>query len=204
MCIVFTCGEHTFRKAVEGYEGIVCRCYNCGNTSGHVIKSHPWFTFCFVVSLRDCVTRFSPASLLTYGCTLPADNTLYHPRLRGRGVPDLQLRAAPGAQTGRPGHAARRGHRRAAAATRGPAASRRWTSACRSKAQRSDEIRVRRDDLNLTANWLVMGWVDGKSERDGVSRRICLDLLKVAGPLRSVAWLLLCCVLPLPGPSACM
>ncbi|EPE03551.1 ribonuclease p complex subunit [Ophiostoma piceae UAMH 11346] len=48
MCIVFTCGEHTFRKEVEGYEGIICRCFNCGNYSGHVIKTHPWFTFCFV------------------------------------------------------------------------------------------------------------------------------------------------------------
>ncbi|KAJ9151878.1 hypothetical protein NKR23_g2643 [Pleurostoma richardsiae] len=48
MCIIFTCGEHTFRKEVEGYEGIVCRCYNCGNYSGRVIKSHPWFTFCFI------------------------------------------------------------------------------------------------------------------------------------------------------------
>jgi hypothetical protein len=50
MCIVFTCGEHTFRKEVEGYEGLVCRCYNCGNYSGSVVKSHPWFTFCFIVS----------------------------------------------------------------------------------------------------------------------------------------------------------
>ncbi|KAK2068207.1 hypothetical protein P8C59_002863 [Phyllachora maydis] len=48
MCLIFTCGEHTFRKQVEGYENVVCRCYNCGNYSGHVIKNHPWFTFCFV------------------------------------------------------------------------------------------------------------------------------------------------------------
>ncbi|XXH05967.1 hypothetical protein Hte_012410 [Hypoxylon texense] len=48
MCLIFTCGEHTFRKEVEGYEGIVCQCHNCGNYSGHVIKSNPWFTFCFV------------------------------------------------------------------------------------------------------------------------------------------------------------
>lgn len=50
MCLIFTCGEHTFRKEVEGYEGIVCRCYNCGNNSGHVVKQNPWFTFCFIVS----------------------------------------------------------------------------------------------------------------------------------------------------------
>ncbi|CAK7201240.1 RNA-binding RNA processing protein rpp1 [Sporothrix eucalyptigena] len=48
MCIVFTCGEHTFRKEVEGYEGVVCRCFNCGNYSARVIKTHPWFTLCFV------------------------------------------------------------------------------------------------------------------------------------------------------------
>lgn len=51
MFFFFVCGEHTFRKPVEGYEGMVCQCYNCGNMSGHVIKSHPWFTFCWIVSL---------------------------------------------------------------------------------------------------------------------------------------------------------
>lgn len=53
MCLIFTCGEHTFRKQVEGYEGVVCQCHNCGNYSGHVIKSHPWFTFCFIVSYTN-------------------------------------------------------------------------------------------------------------------------------------------------------
>ncbi|KAH8906284.1 hypothetical protein BR93DRAFT_928881 [Coniochaeta sp. PMI_546] len=48
MCLVFTCGETTFRREVEGYEGIVCRCHNCGNFSARVVKSKPWFTFCFV------------------------------------------------------------------------------------------------------------------------------------------------------------
>ncbi|KAJ0104153.1 hypothetical protein J7T55_000504 [Diaporthe amygdali] len=48
MCLIFTCGEHTFRKEVEGYQGVVCQCHNCGNYSGHVIKTHPWFTFCFI------------------------------------------------------------------------------------------------------------------------------------------------------------
>ncbi|KAK3328909.1 hypothetical protein B0H66DRAFT_596519 [Apodospora peruviana] len=48
MCLIFTCGEHTFRKEVEGYEGVICQCYNCGNYRGHVVKSHPWFTFCFI------------------------------------------------------------------------------------------------------------------------------------------------------------
>jgi hypothetical protein len=49
MCIVFTCGEHTFRKEVEGYHGQF-QCFNCGNYAGSVIKSNPWFTFCFIVS----------------------------------------------------------------------------------------------------------------------------------------------------------
>lgn len=50
MFFFFLCGEHTFRKEVPGYEGIVCQCHHCGNMAGHVIKSHPWFTICFVVS----------------------------------------------------------------------------------------------------------------------------------------------------------
>lgn len=53
MCLIFTCGEHTFRKEVEGYEGIICRCYNCGNIRARVLKSNPWFTFCFIVSPRS-------------------------------------------------------------------------------------------------------------------------------------------------------
>ncbi|KAH7375886.1 hypothetical protein B0T11DRAFT_271161 [Plectosphaerella cucumerina] len=48
MFFFFVCGEHTFRKQVDGYEGMVCQCYNCGNMAGHVIKSHPWFTFCWI------------------------------------------------------------------------------------------------------------------------------------------------------------
>jgi len=41
MYIIFTCGEHTFRREVAGNEGTTYRCYNCGNYSGHVIKCHP-------------------------------------------------------------------------------------------------------------------------------------------------------------------
>ncbi|KAI5865869.1 hypothetical protein GGS23DRAFT_554388 [Durotheca rogersii] len=48
MCLIFTCGEHTFRKEVEGYEGLTCQCHNCGNYAGHAVKSNPWFTFCFI------------------------------------------------------------------------------------------------------------------------------------------------------------
>ncbi|KAL5611633.1 hypothetical protein BROUX41_000784 [Berkeleyomyces rouxiae] len=48
MFFFFTFGEHTFRKDVSGYQGIVCQCHNCGNMSGRVVKSNPWFTFCFL------------------------------------------------------------------------------------------------------------------------------------------------------------
>jgi len=41
MYIIFTCGEHSFRREVAGNEGTTYRCYNCGNYSGHVIKCHP-------------------------------------------------------------------------------------------------------------------------------------------------------------------
>lgn len=49
MFFFFTCGEHTFRKEVPGYEGKVCQCHHCGNMAGRVIKSNPFFTFCFIV-----------------------------------------------------------------------------------------------------------------------------------------------------------
>ncbi|KAH8813224.1 hypothetical protein F5884DRAFT_329188 [Xylogone sp. PMI_703] len=48
MCIVFTCGEQEFQRQVQGYEGTVCRCHNCGNYSARVVKRNPWFTFCFI------------------------------------------------------------------------------------------------------------------------------------------------------------
>lgn len=63
MFFFFVCGEHTFRKSVEGYEGMVCQCYNCGNMAGHVIKSHPWFTFCWIVSLARSL-RLSVLALI--------------------------------------------------------------------------------------------------------------------------------------------
>ncbi|SPQ17965.1 fc1a7353-7411-44c1-a837-39d338ff29bb [Thermothielavioides terrestris] len=58
MCLVFTCGEHTFRREVEGYEGLVCQCHNCGNYSASVIRSHPWFTFCFVGLLEEAAFHY--------------------------------------------------------------------------------------------------------------------------------------------------
>lgn len=51
MFFFFVCGEHTFRKEVSGYEGMVCQCHHCGNMAAHVQKSNPWFTFCWIVWL---------------------------------------------------------------------------------------------------------------------------------------------------------
>ncbi|SPO07658.1 uncharacterized protein DNG_10353 [Cephalotrichum gorgonifer] len=48
MFFFFIFGEHTFRKPVPGYENLVCQCFNCGNMSGRVLKSHPWFTLCWI------------------------------------------------------------------------------------------------------------------------------------------------------------
>ena len=79
MCIVFTCGEHTFRKEVEGYEGIICRCVNCGNYSGHVIKTHPWFTLCFVVSPVQLVQLVRLCACWPMSALSPAHACLYAP-----------------------------------------------------------------------------------------------------------------------------
>lgn len=115
MCFVFTCGEHTFRKEVEGYEGITCQCHNCGNWSGKVVKTNPWFTFCFVVSPpRNSTCPPPPLSpLFPVGATkekqkkeriqltafaLPSPDLArppsLHQRLPGRHMPHLQLRPA--------------------------------------------------------------------------------------------------------------
>ncbi len=122
MCLIFTCGEHTFRKEVEGYEGVVCRCHNCGNYSGHVLKSHPWFTFCFVV--RDSLPPPSLAPLrffalggtrafspLTY-ITLVARDPILNPWVRRHTMSHMQLCATSVAPTGCPGHERRRRRRR--------------------------------------------------------------------------------------------
>ncbi|EGS19271.1 uncharacterized protein CTHT_0058970 [Thermochaetoides thermophila DSM 1495] len=71
MCIVFTCGEHTFRKQVEGYEGLVCRCYNCGNYAASVVRSHPWFTFCFIPVLPLSIKGYEDVSCRICGFEQP-------------------------------------------------------------------------------------------------------------------------------------
>ncbi|PTB65953.1 hypothetical protein BBK36DRAFT_1120667 [Trichoderma citrinoviride] len=54
----FVCGEYTFRSEVKGYEGIICQCHNCGNMSARVIKSRPFFTFCFVPIIPFTISGF--------------------------------------------------------------------------------------------------------------------------------------------------
>ena len=126
MCLIFTCGEHTFRKEVEGYEGIVCRCHNCGNYSGHVLKSHPWFTFCFVV--RDSLPQHSTPSLpralprlrsrrhsrvlVTHMPRTLARDPILDPWVRRHTMSHMQLCATLVAPAGCPGHERRRRRRR--------------------------------------------------------------------------------------------
>ncbi|KAJ4862391.1 hypothetical protein T069G_03345 [Trichoderma breve] len=54
----FVCGQYTFRSEVKGYEGVICQCHNCGNMSGRVIKSRPFFTFCFVPIIPFTISGF--------------------------------------------------------------------------------------------------------------------------------------------------
>ncbi|KAI0473859.1 hypothetical protein GGR56DRAFT_649347 [Xylariaceae sp. FL0804] len=82
MCLIFTCGEHTFRKEIQGYEGITCQCHNCGNYSGHVIKSNPWFTFCFIVSPSYSVAARASSRYLAM-CRRPS----YLPHIPGGQLP---------------------------------------------------------------------------------------------------------------------
>lgn len=124
MCFVFTCGEHTFRKQVEGYESITCQCHNCGNYAGHVIKSNPWFTFCFIVRLFPwflflIYKRVASAPFvkelparIDQQANFPFPRHLARPPallqgLPGRHLQRLQLRPAPREQARRAKHARR-------------------------------------------------------------------------------------------------
>ncbi|GAB7364718.1 hypothetical protein MBLNU230_g5518t1 [Neophaeotheca triangularis] len=48
MAFFFTCGTHTFKSLLSGYEHITAQCQNCGNFSAKVTKRWEWFTFCFI------------------------------------------------------------------------------------------------------------------------------------------------------------
>lgn len=83
---------------MEGYEGVVCQCHNCGNYSGHVIKSNPWFTFCFIVR-RPLTPKRAPLSQLMSAlslivlatCMRLAGDSALNTRLRGYRLQHLQL-----------------------------------------------------------------------------------------------------------------
>jgi hypothetical protein len=50
MCLFFVFGEEKFRRRLDGYDDVRVQCYNCGNWSANVRKTHPFFTLCWVVS----------------------------------------------------------------------------------------------------------------------------------------------------------
>lgn len=124
MFFFFFCGERTFRKEIPGYEGMVCQCHHCGNMAGHVIKSHPWFTVCFIVSIQcPCLLSFPrpcrrrlfaparfamawPASYLnqTKRLTPTAPDPLYYQGTQGCVLSHLQLQPATREPSRRHGH----------------------------------------------------------------------------------------------------
>jgi hypothetical protein len=48
MCLFFVFGEEKFRRRLDGYDDVRVQCYNCGNWSANVRKTHPFFTLCWV------------------------------------------------------------------------------------------------------------------------------------------------------------
>ncbi|PHH86823.1 hypothetical protein CDD83_9705 [Cordyceps sp. RAO-2017] len=74
MFFFFICGEHTFRKEIPGYEGIVCQCHHCGNMSGHVIKSNPWFTVCFIPLIPFSIKGYKDVSCHICSFNQPLEN----------------------------------------------------------------------------------------------------------------------------------
>ncbi|KAF9878610.1 hypothetical protein CkaCkLH20_04102 [Colletotrichum karsti] len=87
MFFFFVCGEHTFRKPVEGYEGMVCQCYNCGNMAGHVIKSHPWFTFCWIPVIPLSVKGYTDVVCHICNFAQPLENRPDVTSMKGGGGP---------------------------------------------------------------------------------------------------------------------
>lgn len=120
MFFFFVFGEHTFKKPVPGYEKLVCQCYNCGNMSGRVLKSNPFFTICWIVSPLRPLFRPSPALPCSSSAApvFPTHHPIHpakltrtpasHPPLdkgvQGRRVPHLQLQAAAREQARRDSH----------------------------------------------------------------------------------------------------
>ncbi|KAF6815955.1 hypothetical protein CMUS01_08472 [Colletotrichum musicola] len=90
MFFFFVCGEHTFRKSVEGYEGMVCQCYNCGNMAGHVIKSHPWFTFCWIPVIPLSFKGYTDVVCHICNFAQPLENRPDVTAMKGGGGPGFQ------------------------------------------------------------------------------------------------------------------
>ncbi|VUC22838.1 unnamed protein product [Clonostachys rosea] len=91
MFFFFVCGEHTFRKELPGYEGVICQCHHCGNMSGHVLQRRPFFTFCFVPIIPFTISGYKDIVCHICNHTQP---------LEAR--PDVQAMANGGAGPGGP------------------------------------------------------------------------------------------------------
>ncbi|KAK4136646.1 hypothetical protein BT67DRAFT_374443 [Trichocladium antarcticum] len=102
MCFVFTCGEHTFRKEVEGYQGLVCRCYNCGNYSASVARSHPWFTFCFIPVVPLSIKGYEDVNCRVCRFEQPLSHRPDVQALRGGGGQAVPMQPPPAAGSGPP------------------------------------------------------------------------------------------------------
>ncbi|KAK4242716.1 hypothetical protein C8A03DRAFT_40058 [Achaetomium macrosporum] len=104
MCIpiIFTCGEQTFRKEVAGYEGLVCRCYNCGNYSASVVKSHPWFTFCFIPVIPLSMKGYEDVACRICNFEQPLSHRPDVQALRGQGGAGLHMQPPGPPQGGTP------------------------------------------------------------------------------------------------------
>ncbi|KAI0126886.1 hypothetical protein BJ170DRAFT_596453 [Xylariales sp. AK1849] len=102
MCLIFTCGEHTFRKEVEGYEGVVCQCHNCGNWSGRVIKTNPWFTFCFVPILPLSIHGYQDVSCHVCNFAQPLENRPDVQQMKGGGGNGIPMQNHNPSQQGAP------------------------------------------------------------------------------------------------------
>ncbi|KAH8179496.1 hypothetical protein LIA77_01015 [Sarocladium implicatum] len=74
MFFFFTCGEKTFRSELDGYQGIVCQCHHCGNMSGRVLKSRPFFTFCFVPIIPFTISGYKDVSCHICNFNQPLDS----------------------------------------------------------------------------------------------------------------------------------
>ncbi|KAH6977075.1 hypothetical protein BGZ61DRAFT_530929 [Ilyonectria robusta] len=74
MFFFFVCGEHTFRKEVKGYEGMVCQCHHCGNMAANVVKSNPWFTFCWVPVIPLSFSGYTDVACRICNFHQPLDN----------------------------------------------------------------------------------------------------------------------------------